>query len=85
MYAVVASTLQFVLAVKSVISTWAVSLTCSRSVFVFHNNPSVVTQSLLSRDNICCISCSSLGMLSKNVEYLEAHFLKINPAVLKQR
>ena len=80
--AVVASTFRFVLAVKSVGCTCVVLLLTWNWSFVgFHSNPSVVSPSSLSRDNVCCVSCSSLGLLSKNVDWFEAHFLSVIPAV----
>ena len=81
MDAVVASTLRFVLTVESVCCSWVkLLLTCSWSFCGFHNNPSVVTPSF-SRENVCCVSCSSLGMVPMNVEWLDAHFLNVSPAV----
>jgi len=84
MAAVVASTLLFVLAVESVgCRVVVLLLTCSRSSNGCHNNPSVDTPSLLSNDKVVCVSKFSAGMVSKNAELLEAHFLRVNPAVLR--
>ena len=79
---VIASTLRFVPAVESDACIWVkLLLTCSWSFLGFHSNPSVVTPSSLSRDNVDCVSCSSFGMVSKNVEWLDVHFLNVSPAV----
>ena len=62
--AVVASTLRFVLAVESVVCKWVMLfLSWIWSSFGFHNNPSVVIPSSLSSDNVCCVSCSSFGII----------------------
>jgi hypothetical protein len=56
-------------------------LTFSLSFLGFHSNPSVLTPSSLSRDNVVCVSCSFYGIASRNVEWLDAHFLNVSPAV----
>ena len=82
MDAVVDSTLRFVLAVKWICCPWVKwLLTCNWSFCGFHNNQSVVTPSSFSRENVGCVSCTSLGMVFMNVEWLDAHFLNVSPAV----
>ena len=85
MNAVVASTLRFVPFVESVGCTWVVLfLTCSWSTAGLLSNPSVVTPSSLSMHNICCFSSRSLGLVSRNAEWLNVHFHNLNPAVLSR-
>jgi len=77
-----ANTLHFVLAGESVECICVRLLfTCKWSFLGFHKNASVVRPSSLSRDNVDFVSCSSNGIVSRNVVWLDAHFHNENPAV----
>ena len=42
----------------------------------------MVTPLSLGSDNVWFVSVKSVGMLSMNEDWLDAHFLNVNPAVL---
>jgi hypothetical protein len=80
--AVMASTLRFIPSVKSVGCAWVrLLLTCSLLLVGFLSNPRVVNPSSLSSDNVDCVSYRSVGMVFRNAEWFDAHFLNVNPAV----